>query len=869
MLLKKSECLMKLCFGSLLLVGILLECSPLAADASVSSDGTWHAQWIRASVNDAEPVVVIRTARYGAPGQAEKQVDVSQRIRQSIDAGNYRIQANNQLVASDPAYGIEKTLELEYTVDGVLQKKSVQENASIDLITIDPEQLEKDAPPKGANLWSCFRKTISLDQVPTKAQARISADSKYWLWINGERVVFEGQLKRGPTPQDTYFDRVDLKGYLKKGENTIAVLLWYFGKSGFSHNSSGQAGLLFDAEIDGDLLLSGASWKAIIHPAYENTGAPHPNFRLPESNLRFDARKDIVGWELPNFDDSGWPVAELLGQAPCAPWNRLVERPIPLWKDFGLKEYVNAEALPKVSDGSVIKAKLPYNAQITPYLKVEGPAGQLIDIRMDNGTSGRAEYVSKEGGQAYESLGWLNGHEVHYTIPKGFKILELKYRETGYDTEFVGSFKCDDDFFNRHRQKALRTLYINMRDTYMDCPDRERAQWWGDVVNQLGEAFYALDTRSYALAKKGMLELINWQRDDHVLFAPIPGTWTGELKMQMLNSIGYYGFWTYYLYTGDIETLRTVYPGVKRYLSIWQIGEDGLVVPRGDSWTDWGENRDTTVLYNGWYYLALKAQRKMALALGETGDLPDIEARMQSLDANFNRVFWTGTEYRSPDYKDQTDDRAQALAVLAGFAKPEQYEAIREVLRTQEHASPYLEKYVGEALYQMGFAEDALERTRKRFQKMTDHPYTTLWEIWNRGTINHAWSGGALTLLAQYGAGVCPTSPGYADYQIRPQMGSLNYIEVRVPTVKGFIDVELRKDASSFKLQVNSPKNTVATISIPQLSDTEVTRIEVNDTQVWEDGHSTKDLSGLEYLGVDDGHIQFQVQPGEWMFRAQ
>ncbi|MFR7465122.1 MAG: hypothetical protein ACLUVG_09725 [Phocaeicola vulgatus] len=28
-------------------------------------------------------------------------------------------------------------------------------------------------------------------------------------------------------------------------------------------------------------------------------------------------------------------------------------------------------------------------------------------------------------------------------------------------------------------EKSQRTLYITMRDTYMDCPDRERAQWWG------------------------------------------------------------------------------------------------------------------------------------------------------------------------------------------------------------------------------------------------------------------------------------------------------------------------------------------------------------------------------------------------------
>ena len=205
----------------------------------------------------------------------------------------------------------------------------------------------------------------------------------------------------------------------------------------------------------------------------------------------------------------------------------------------------------KVSDGSTIKAQLPYNAQVTPYLKIAGPAGQLIDIRTDNYKGGgpenvRAEYVSCAGEQSYENLGWTNGHEIHYTIPAGFEILELKYRETGYDTEFAGAFECDDAFFNRHYEKALRTLYINMRDTYMDCPDRERAQWWGDVVNQMGEAFYALDERSSALVKKGMLELIHWQRDDHILFAPIPQLDTGadHANAQLRRLLR---FWTHYL----------------------------------------------------------------------------------------------------------------------------------------------------------------------------------------------------------------------------------------------------------------------------------------------------------------------------------
>ena len=105
------------------------------------------------------------------------------------------------------------------------------------------------------NTWLCFSKTIDLDKTPESAKTRIAVDSKYWLWINGEMVIFEGGVKRGPNPKDTYFDEIDLAGYLKKGKNTIAILLWYFGKEGFSYNPSGKAALFFDCNIDNTAML--------------------------------------------------------------------------------------------------------------------------------------------------------------------------------------------------------------------------------------------------------------------------------------------------------------------------------------------------------------------------------------------------------------------------------------------------------------------------------------------------------------------------------------------------------------------------------------------------------------------------------------
>ena len=117
------------------------------------------------------------------------------------------------------------------------------------------------------NTWMCFQKEIFINAVPGKALTRIAADSKYWLWINGELVVLEGGVKRGPNPDDTYYDEIDIAPHLKSGHNLISVLVWYFGKEGFSYNPSGQGALLFDCQTNELVLQSDDSWKATMHPA--------------------------------------------------------------------------------------------------------------------------------------------------------------------------------------------------------------------------------------------------------------------------------------------------------------------------------------------------------------------------------------------------------------------------------------------------------------------------------------------------------------------------------------------------------------------------------------------------------------------------
>ena len=740
-----------------------------------------------------------------------------------------------------------------------------------------------------SNSWLAFRKHVTLASAPVSAIADIAVDSKYWLWINGQLAIFEGGLKRGPNRTDTYYDEIDLQPFLTTGDNTIAVLVWFWGKDGDSHLSSGKGGLLFQADIDGTRVVSDATWRVRFHSGYLGQTDPGPNYRLPEWNVQFDARRDLTGWTLPSYDDSAWATATVKGRPPAAPWTHLWKRPIPQWRDYGLKDYVNSAQLPSVGTDGVVSATLPYNAQVTPYLKVTAPAGAVIKIQTDThgeGPSVRAEYTTRDGEQEYESFGWMSGNTVQYTIPSSVQIQALRYRETGFDTDLSGSFRSNDSNLNTLWTKALRTLYLDMRDNYMDCPTRERAQWWGDAVIEIGQSFYGLDRRADLLSRKAISNLVEWQRSDSVLFSPIPGNWTSELPQQMLASIGRAGFWNYYMHTADDVAMRAVYPAVKKYLGLWQRSSDGLVQHRGSdpdwaNWADWGNNIDATVLENIWYYMALDGAARMADVVGQASDATTYRARMAEFKTAFLAKFWNGTELRTPGRTGGTDERGHGLATVAGLLGSNEWPAVLKILKSVTESGPYMEKYVLEAFFVMNDAKDGLARMRQRYSSMIQSQYTTLWEVWTPGdpavpvegggTINHAWTGGPLTLLSQYVAGIAPTQPGYAEFQVLPELGDLTQVAANVASVKGAISVEIQR-GPPLAMQVVVPPATRATVGVPiDIVTTQGSahiEVTIDDTVVFSAGTSNPSTS-VTFAGESAGYVKFVLGPGTHTFAAR
>lgn len=673
------------------------------------------------------------------------------------------------------------------------------------------------------NVWMCFNKKISLERTPEELIAHISADSKYWLYINGETVVFEGSVKRGPDENSGYYDSIDIAPFLKEGENSICALVWFWGdEKNYSYNSSGQGGFLFEAKSKDITIISDKSWKAKRNTAYVDSIFHQPNYRLAEHSIYYDARKDLSDWLNIDYDVSSWENATEYGVGGEGAYGKLLPRGIPFLKDCGLKDYENSENYENhtVSNlfGEKITVDVPYNSQVTPYLKVIAPKGKKIRITTENTLIGAVSttYITKEGEQEFESLGWVNAEHITYDIPHGVTVISLKYRETGYNSSFCGDFKCDDEFMNSLWQKSLRTLYVTMRDNFMDCPDRERAQWWGDVTSEMIMTMYSMDSNSYLLYQKGVEAMLSHVDDTKVLqtVVPINGDYF-ELPVQQLAGI--VGFLTYYEYTGDKAFLEKVYDASLDYLKLWEMGENNLVVHREGSWdwADWGNKADMTAIENAWAYYALSATEEMAKILEKDEDIPFISQRKDTIRKGY-KALWTENGFKSEDAK-HPDDRANALAVLSGLAEKEQYDIITNVLTSTKNSSPYMEYYVLEALCKMGEYEAAKERIKDRYEGMVNADYSTLWEFWDswRGTKNHAWSGGPLVIMSKHFAGITPLEAGYKKVKIDPQYTLSDSMSCTVPSVKGLITLDYKKSSNDYIINLTLPQDMNAVLYVP------------------------------------------------------
>ncbi|HYG75019.1 MAG TPA: alpha-L-rhamnosidase C-terminal domain-containing protein [Planctomycetota bacterium] len=180
-----------------------------------------------------------------------------------------------------------------------------------------------------------FRKRFELAQVPASVVLKITADTRYCLYVNGEGAF------RGPArsfPHAIACDEIDIAPLLKPGPNVLAVHVLSFGVSTGISVFRDRAGLYVQCEIpagSGVLELeTNHTWRFSEAPLYRRQVSRSASQLGYQEHLDY-TRDSFVGeggkpdWRHADFDDSAWQKPHLLGIAGVLPWRALRPRGIP------------------------------------------------------------------------------------------------------------------------------------------------------------------------------------------------------------------------------------------------------------------------------------------------------------------------------------------------------------------------------------------------------------------------------------------------------------------------------------------------------------------------------------------------------------
>jgi alpha-L-rhamnosidase len=213
------------------------------------------------------------------------------------------------------------------------------------------------------NIWRYFRRRFSVPGGLARATLLITADSRYECAVNGRA------LGRGPArgfPFAYSYDVYDITPDLRTGDvNVIAVMANHLGDHTMSY-IRGRPGLLCellleDAQGNVTRYSSDSSWRTAPASTFASA-APRISVQL-EFEEQYDARREIPGWDSPQFDDSSWLQAAEVGPLGTAPWTELSPRSIPfLTEDLLSPAEIKAVELARTRPGVLWSLDLRYEA---------------------------------------------------------------------------------------------------------------------------------------------------------------------------------------------------------------------------------------------------------------------------------------------------------------------------------------------------------------------------------------------------------------------------------------------------------------------------------------------------------------------------
>lgn len=716
-----------------------------------------------------------------------------------------------------------------------------------------------------------FRKQFVLSKIPRKFIIHISADNRYWLFVNGKRIC------TGPAKGDVEhwrFESLDIASYLEDGTNIIAVTVWNEGDYRAESQHTYKTGLLLQGNSKTESAVNtDNSWKVIEDAAY------NPNFNyhtLIGTRETFFTSRYTNQWEKLNADESMYYNAVFSEEAiPIGvkgeSQRRIVQRLIPLTEEVPQRfrcvrkmenipfseNFIKGTGNLEINNWgeSTILIDQKYLTVAYPELVFSGGRGgkititymeaPYINVKQEN--KGNRDEVENKIIHGITDVIYPNGDSNITYRPlyyRTFRYIEIKIvrfdqpvvihsftsKSTGYPFQENAKFESSDASLKTIWNVGWRTSRLCAFDTYMDCPYYEQLQYIGDTrIQALISLYVSGDDR---LMKNAISQFYDSRINEGLTRSRYPCH-----TFQVIPPFSL--FWImmlhdHWMHKQEPEFVKQYLLGIKGVLDWHKSKIDNKTGMLGAlpfwNFVDWpnewpwlGEAEISGLPKNSangnssihtlQYVNAINKAVELFNAFGMKDEAKKYKKISASLTKSTYNLCWDKDKkmLASLPNKKEFSQHANTLAVLTNMVGVNEKDLMTRTVTDTSivQCTLYYRFYLNQAMKKAGLGNRYVQMLTP-WQNMIKLGLTTFAEKPEPSRSDcHAWSASPNYDLLATVLGVTPGSSGFKTIIIAPNPGNLSFVDGAVPHPNGIIEVHFKKTSNiGMETTVLLPDNT-------------------------------------------------------------
>jgi alpha-L-rhamnosidase len=612
------------------------------------------------------------------------------------------------------------------------------------------------------------RKEFSVRGPVKRVVVSVTGLGLYELRINGRKVgdhilAPEYTLYTKRVQYQTY----DVTDLICTGPNAVGAQLsggWWTGPLWCMSTQNARRCLLMRMDIelaDGSTqtIITDSSWRASFDGPIRRSGIYYGE--------RYDATKEIPGWDRPGFQGTGWGPVEVLAHPDGIEQVTLVaQRNEPIRVVQEIKPVAITEPKP-----GVYIFDMGQNMAGWCRLMVDGPAGMKVTLRhaevlAEDGTLYTANLRGAMQINEYILPGGKAELEPHFTY-HGFRYVEVTGLASRPTLDMIvgrvihssapetGTFACSNELVNKIMTCSQWGQRANMYSVATDCPQRTERMGWGGEIQSFAQAS-VFNRDMAAFFTKWAIDARESQGDkgEYPDLVPHPGPPNRFIhSAPAWADAGTVVPWRVYQNYADRRMPAEHFESARRWVDIvhtqnpdhlWRNGLDG-------NYSDWlngdamqikgfprGKGQVPKDLFaTAFFAHSTQIVAKMAEVLGREGDMKKYRELFEGIKTAFNKEF-------------VAEDGTITGDTQAGYAIALNFNLLNEAMRPQavKHLLRAIEEYQGHPstglqlthrmmleLSRSGHHDEAWriinQRTAPSWGYMIDHGATTIWERWD------------------------------------------------------------------------------------------------------------------------------------------